>query len=303
MVARPGTFPRTRQLWSVHGEAPRAGASDPPLFRIKDDGPGLAMVVSALLRARRCPVMDRGTRTCMRLGMRLRTWPARWWWSPRSVALLDTAPAAPSPGQRAGPARGRPDRAKFAPVQEGRRRAEAARSILIRGSDHEVAEGPCAVGEGSGVACDRQSAAWLLHSDAARSDPLVDGVAVLECCTGSGLLGRVCGSKLQIKRLSRARSLTFARGRFSGQGGERLQVNPPARSRTATQTATLPLARVCRDAAQEPLSRPVDQDLLGGFFLSFLAGSLDELSADEGRSGADQGDKMWCVDHAPAVLG
>jgi hypothetical protein len=37
----------------------------------------------------------------------------------------------------------------------------------------------------------------------------------------------------------------------------------------------------------EILSRPVDQDLLGCFGLGFLAGSLDELAVDKGRSGAD----------------
>jgi hypothetical protein len=31
----------------------------------------------------------------------------------------------------------------------------------------------------------------------------------------------------------------------------------------------------------------VDQDLLGGFGLGFLAGSFDVFAVDEGRSGAD----------------
>ena len=53
----------------------------------------------------------------------------------------------------------------------------------------------------------------------------------------------------------------------------------------------------------ELLSRPVDQDLLGGFGLGILAGSFDELAVDEGGSGADQGDEMRRVDGAPAVLG
>jgi pimeloyl-ACP methyl ester carboxylesterase len=52
----------------------------------------------------------------------------------------------------------------------------------------------------------------------------------------------------------------------------------------------------------ELLSRPVDQDRLGGCFLSLLAGSLDEFPVDEGRSGADQGDEVGGVDGAPAVL-
>ena len=42
---------------------------------------------------------------------------------------------------------------------------------------------------------------------------------------------------------------------------------------------------------------------LGGFGLGFLAGPFDELAVDEGRSGADQGDQVGCVDGAPAVLG
>ena len=53
----------------------------------------------------------------------------------------------------------------------------------------------------------------------------------------------------------------------------------------------------------EQLSIPVDQDRLGGFGLGLLAGSFDEFAVDEGRSGADQGDEVGCVDGAPAVLG
>ncbi len=52
----------------------------------------------------------------------------------------------------------------------------------------------------------------------------------------------------------------------------------------------------------ELLSRPVDQDLLGGVFPAFLGGPLGEFSVDEGRSGADQGDEVGGVDGAPAVL-
>jgi hypothetical protein len=52
----------------------------------------------------------------------------------------------------------------------------------------------------------------------------------------------------------------------------------------------------------EQLSRPVDQDRLGGFGLGLLAGSFNEFAVDEGRSGADQGDEMGRVDRAPAVL-
>jgi len=39
----------------------------------------------------------------------------------------------------------------------------------------------------------------------------------------------------------------------------------------------------------EQLARPVDQDLSGGFRSSVLAGPFDELSVDEGRSGATAG--------------
>jgi hypothetical protein len=45
----------------------------------------------------------------------------------------------------------------------------------------------------------------------------------------------------------------------------------------------------------------VDQDRLGGFGLGLLAGSFDEFAVDEGRSVADQGDEVGCVDGAPAV--
>ena len=53
----------------------------------------------------------------------------------------------------------------------------------------------------------------------------------------------------------------------------------------------------------ELLSRPVDQDLLGGCGWGVLAGSFDEFAVDEGGSGADQGDEVRRVDRAPAVLG
>ena len=43
---------------------------------------------------------------------------------------------------------------------------------------------------------------------------------------------------------------------------------------------------------REQLSIPVDQDRLGGFRFGLLAGPLDELSVDESRSGADQGDEV-----------
>ena len=53
----------------------------------------------------------------------------------------------------------------------------------------------------------------------------------------------------------------------------------------------------------ELLSRPVDQDLLGCFLASLLAGPFDQFSVDEGCSGADQGDEVGRVHTAPAVLG
>jgi putative transposase len=54
--------------------------------------------------------------------------------------------------------------------------------------------------------------------------------------------------------------------------------------------------------AEEQSSRPVDEDLLGGFGLMGFVGSFDELAVDEHRAGADEGDEMRCVDRAPAVL-
>jgi len=55
-------------------------------------------------------------------------------------------------------------------------------------------------------------------------------------------------------------------------------------------------------AAYEQLSRPVDQDRLGGFGTGLLIGPLDEFAVDDGRSGADQCIEAECVDGAPAVL-
>jgi len=48
----------------------------------------------------------------------------------------------------------------------------------------------------------------------------------------------------------------------------------------------------------EQSSRPVDEDLLGGFGLMGFVGSFDELAVDEHRAGADEGDEMRCVDRA-----
>ena len=52
----------------------------------------------------------------------------------------------------------------------------------------------------------------------------------------------------------------------------------------------------------EQLSRPVDEDRLGGFLFGVFARSFDEFAVDEGRPGADQGDEVGCVDRPPAVL-
>ncbi len=63
------------------------------------------------------------------------------------------------------------------------------------------------------------------------------------------------------------------------------------------------LDEIAQAGPGELLSRPVDQDLLGGCGWGVLAGSFDELAVDEGRAGADQGDEVRRVDCAPAVLG
>ncbi len=60
------------------------------------------------------------------------------------------------------------------------------------------------------------------------------------------------------------------------------------------------LIRICD--LTEQLSRPVDEDRLGGFLFGVLAWSFDEFAVDEGRASADQGDKVGSVDGAPAVL-
>uniref|UniRef100_UPI001BDC3051 AAA family ATPase n=1 Tax=Pseudonocardia sp. H11422 TaxID=2835866 RepID=UPI001BDC3051 len=46
------------------------------------------------------------------------------------------------------------------------------------------------------------------------------------------------------------------------------------------------------DAPDEQSSRPVDEDLLGGFCLRVLLGSFDELAGLEGGAGADEGDQV-----------
>ena len=54
---------------------------------------------------------------------------------------------------------------------------------------------------------------------------------------------------------------------------------------------------------REQLSRPVDEDPLGGFGLGVFGGSFDELAGLEAGAGPDERNEVWTVDRAPAVLG
>ena len=56
-------------------------------------------------------------------------------------------------------------------------------------------------------------------------------------------------------------------------------------------------------SALEQLSRPVDEDLLGGLGLGVVVGSFDELAGLECGAGTDERDQVRGVDRAPAVLG
>jgi hypothetical protein len=56
-------------------------------------------------------------------------------------------------------------------------------------------------------------------------------------------------------------------------------------------------------AAQRSNSQYLWIKISGGFGLVLLAGPLDVVAVDEGRSGADQGDEVGRVHGAPAVLG
>ena len=85
------------------------GGVEPPTFRFS----GLSMTVQGwprwspdLLGTRRWPAMDRGTRTCMRLEMRLQNRPRPGARHARSVAHLRWGPRTVSAGQCAGIARG-----------------------------------------------------------------------------------------------------------------------------------------------------------------------------------------------------
>ena len=62
-------------------------------------------------------------------------------------------------------------------------------------------------------------------------------------------------------------------------------------------------ADVGRTYDHEQLSRPVDEDLLGGFGLGVFGGSFDELAGLEVDAGPDERDEVRGVDRAPAVLG
>jgi 2-oxoacid dehydrogenases acyltransferase (catalytic domain) len=55
-------------------------------------------------------------------------------------------------------------------------------------------------------------------------------------------------------------------------------------------------------ATREQLSRPVDEDRLGGVLSGVFARSSGEFAAGEGCPGADEGDEVGCVDGAPAVF-
>ena len=61
-------------------------------------------------------------------------------------------------------------------------------------------------------------------------------------------------------------------------------------------------ATVVQTELAEQLSRPVDEDRLGGFLFGVFARSFDEFAVDEGRPGADQGDEVGGVHGPPAVL-
>lgn len=54
---------------------------------------------------------------------------------------------------------------------------------------------------------------------------------------------------------------------------------------------------------EEQSSRPVDEDLLGGFGGEGFVGSFDEFAALEDGAGADECDQVGCVHRASAVLG
>ena len=53
----------------------------------------------------------------------------------------------------------------------------------------------------------------------------------------------------------------------------------------------------------EQLSRPVDEDRLGGVGLGVFVGSFDELAGLEAGAGPDERDEVRGVDRTPAVLG
>ncbi len=78
------------------------------------------------------------------------------------------------------------------------------------------------------------------------------------------------------------------------------------RSQQRLQGAVRPIERCGRGPTrrrQGAIVKTCGSRSLGSFGLGFLTGPLDEFAVDEGGSGADQGDQVWCVDGAPAVLG
>jgi hypothetical protein len=86
--------------------------------------------------------------------------------------------------------------------------------------------------------------------------------------------------------------------------------SPLAEAITALDPDVLAVQEVGDPAALQDLankldqsSRPVDEDLLGGFWLGLFVGSFDELAGLEHRARADECDEVGCVDGAPAVLG
>ena len=58
-----------------------------------------------------------------------------------------------------------------------------------------------------------------------------------------------------------------------------------------------------RQLLEEQSSRPVDEELLGGFRLMVVVGSFHELAVDECRTGTHEGDQVRGVHRPPAVLG
>ena len=84
-----------------------------------------------------------------------------------------------------------------------------------------------------------------------------------------------------------AGSATCSRGRPSAHSPF-----PRPRDRHRQQWVGCDLGSSHRDIPKEQSSRPVDEDLLGGFGLGVFVGSFDELAVDERRAGADERDQV-----------